>query len=373
MLILKHSSNRSHQNYNILYDSFGEYKTAKKAYKTQENAGNEERYRRAKTKFAWAISSQIAASFVYAAMQALVDLIRSGKNPKLTKKYKDEDGNVNVLTALKGLGINMLTNAGGMIPFGSEVVYRVESLTDRILKKLDKEPIFDAYSFDLEIPAYSIINSLKNDFGKALNQTADLLFDIAGSEKPDWSKLGKAYFGVVAAAFELRSGTPIKNVTNLADSILAWFIPNEEQDTSSGIMKELRDNDMYNALDSVGKKKMRQEVEQYAKKTAKGYDKEPDKWVLEAKEINEKTNLPVSTYIAMKNEIASIKGLPGEDGKSIANSRGLLVMDYVNSIIPASEQEQRKMLYEAFDVGKTVINYNDKKVKEELAKMKAKK
>jgi len=71
---------------------------------------------------------------------------------------------------------------------------------------------------------------------------------------------------------------------------------------------------------------------------------------------------------AQANNVASIKN---EKGNSVSNSSGLRKMQIIYSI-PNLTDEQRRYLFEASGVGKTVIDYSKEKVDSELAKMEAK-
>ena len=59
------------------------------------------------------------------------------------------------------------------------------------------------------------------------------------------------------------------------------------------------------------------------------------------------------------------------DGKTIDNSRGLQRMEAIYNVSGLTD-EQRRYLFECFDVGKAVIDYNKAKVEEELKKMRGK-
>jgi hypothetical protein len=55
-----------------------------------------------------------------------------------TKKYRDKDGNPNLLAWLKAIGLDTLMSGAGMVPtLGKTAVEFAESTVDKILKKND--------------------------------------------------------------------------------------------------------------------------------------------------------------------------------------------------------------------------------------------
>lgn len=145
--------------------------------------------------------------------------------------------------------------------------------------------------------------------------------------------------------------------------------------TAYDLITELTADGMYKSLSDADKVKMVSECYSYSKAIASrkiNSKYEPESWMVEAYDIQKNTKLPVSKYLLIRAEVNTNyqKGIIGSNGKSVSNSRGLLVMDYINSIIPGNKQAQRRALYEAFDVGKTIIHYNEKKVKEKITEVK---
>lgn len=96
------------QNFNILYD-------AAMNYDAKRRNGSQEEQERAKKALSLAITSQLAQLGVFAGMTMLWALFRGRDD-----KYRDEDGNLTILSVLKALGKDMIGNSLAGVPFGSE-------------------------------------------------------------------------------------------------------------------------------------------------------------------------------------------------------------------------------------------------------------
>lgn len=109
-------------------------------------------------------------------------------------------------------------------------------------------------------------------------------------------------------------------------------------------------------------------AEQMARKrVAKDYA--PDSWVTKARTAEKEYGIPVETYILLRNRTAGLESIKGKDGESIANSKGLQIMEVVYDNTPGMGDKQRGYLFEALGAGKSIQHYNKAKVKEELGRM----
>lgn len=73
-------------------------------------------------------------------------------------------------------------------------------------------------------------------------------------------------------------------------------------------------------------------------------------------------------FLVAYQSTTGIESLKDKDGETIKNSSGLQKMKAIYDI-PGLNDTQRKYLYEACGVGKSIRHYNKAKVNEELAKM----
>ncbi len=109
---------------------------------------------------------------------------------------------------------------------------------------------------------------------------------------------------------------------------------------------------------------------QLARKTGQGAvaEVDEDSWMTKAREAKKKYDIDEDTYISLKAKTRGIEGLKDQDGETIANSKGLQIMEVVYDA-PGLNDKQRRYLFEAFGVGKTVLHYNKLKVQEKLKYM----
>lgn len=196
------------QNFNILYDAFGNLAAKSREYKANASAENLQALKSARTNVARAVSSQAVSAFVFALMQFAWDAFR-GK----AKKYKDDDDEMTLASWLKGMGINVLSSAGGMIPFGSYVLELGETMTDAILKAFNLDPFFDQTFYGLSENASSSVN----DMGKAMiNMVTKISQTLSGGEVTE-----STVRSVVDSMGDIAqfAGIPVNNVIKLAQSI----------------------------------------------------------------------------------------------------------------------------------------------------------
>lgn len=202
------------QNFNILYDGIENLNAKRHAYTNDGSAENKKAYEEAKKKAAWAITSQLASSFVFALMQYAWDLFRSRD-----EKYRDKDGDYTVISWMKGMGFNMLTNGFGMFPFGTEVLEALEALTDKILKTLDEDPIFDATYYGVDVSVVETINNTVEDSINSIVQTVATVQAAASSdEKVNWESYARTMYDTIVDYAQL-TGIPIDNVRKTAVAI----------------------------------------------------------------------------------------------------------------------------------------------------------
>ena len=188
------------QNFNILYDAVGNFKAKRNGFFAAKNSDDAEALKKAEANYKEAgrnvrraIGSQVVSLIVFAGMTALWSFLQGKKD-----KYKDKDGDENVLTWLAGIGKDALAGAAGMIPFGSDVWDVMSSL-------IFKDRYY-GYS--------SVADSALKDLLDTIQSTASAITE--GKMTPaKWKKLIKNTAQTL--------GIPAKNVANLINGILQWF------------------------------------------------------------------------------------------------------------------------------------------------------
>lgn len=94
---------------------------------------------------------------------------------------------------------------------------------------------------------------------------------------------------------------------------------------------------------------------------------EPESWVTKAI-AGEKKGISATDYVIARAKTSDVESLKDKNGKTIANSKGLLVMEQIYSI-DGLTSDQRQYLFSAMGVGKKIIHYNKALVQQELRKM----
>lgn len=111
--------------------------------------------------------------------------------------------------------------------------------------------------------------------------------------------------------------------------------------------------DLYTLTDQIAKSK----VSKY----------EPESWVTKAL-AGEKKGISATDYVIARAKTSDVESLKNKNGETIANSKGLLVMEQIYSI-GGLTSDQRQYLFSAMGVGKKIIHYNKALVQQELRKM----
>ena len=204
------------QNFNILMEGFGNYRAKNIAYKnnpTEENLAN---LKLARRKLGRALSSQVVASFVFASMQFVWELFRDRRD-----KYKDEEGNITAESWAKGIGLSMVSNLSGMLPFGSTLIEALESSVDKWIMAGGGDAMFDQRYYGLDAGmSVEAINSMVQDGRDAIAGLIETLTAINNAAEAgetitfsDWEGFLRD-IKKLGADIGQATGIPVNNVFN---------------------------------------------------------------------------------------------------------------------------------------------------------------
>lgn len=141
--------------------------------------------------------------------------------------------------------------------------------------------------------------------------------------------------------------------------------------TAYTLLQDLTSGKDYEAMTDEQRVKAVEDVFELANQQAKAAisDYETAGWMENARKAEADYGIAVEQYIALRIQTAGIVSLKDKDGKTITNSKSLLIMQEIYNT-PGLTQKQRKALFEFLGVGKSVQHYNKAAVQEALEKMK---
>ena len=176
------------QNMNILMEAFGNYRAKNIQYKNDPTDDNLKLKKDAAVRVRRAVTSQFMAAAVFAAMQFVWDLFRGRKD-----KYKDKEGEENLLGWMRGVGLNMVSSFAGMLPFGTTIAEWGENTIDQVSTALGGEAIFDQKFYGMD--AGSSLEGINDILSGATSTIVDFiqigkgLFNASEADEPiDWEK-----------------------------------------------------------------------------------------------------------------------------------------------------------------------------------------
>ena len=143
--------------------------------------------------------------------------------------------------------------------------------------------------------------------------------------------------------------------------------------TAYKVLTALSGTEAYRKMSDAEKVEAVGLVYDYANATAKtkvsGY--KPEGWIAKAVKTEKATGVKAEQYVTLYLAQKDIESLKEADGDTIANSKSLLVMEMVYNAKGLTDA-QRRVLFEDFGVGKTVIHWNKALVQEKLKAMRKK-
>lgn len=194
------------QNFNILYDAVGELQAMKRAYQVEQTEENKAAVREARKNVGRAVSSQIVQLFVFAGMTFLWNAFRGKKD-----KYKDKEGEESFLSAMGGIGLDMVSGLLSEIPFGSDAwelgsnlvsggkYYGVSDVTTSAINDVTNQ-ISNAYKTISGLLTGDITDA--NTVRLRLDGAADAVSKLFGVPFENVENLGKAVYRIGAKALE---------------------------------------------------------------------------------------------------------------------------------------------------------------------------
>ena len=190
------------QNFNVLYDAFGNLNAKQRQHK---NLGTEESaaaLKEAKKAAAWAVTSQIVQTAVFAGMTLAWNAFR-GK----LDNYEDDDDDVTLLSLLGGYAKDMAGGVAAMVPFGSDLWEFVNS------------KVFDTPYYGIDAVAVTAISDTIESIGGTMDLVAEVSRDILDGNEVNWNEVRLSmgnYFDDISKLF----GIPYESVMNLVNACL---------------------------------------------------------------------------------------------------------------------------------------------------------
>jgi hypothetical protein len=194
------------QNFNILYDSLENLAAKKRQYRASGTQESLDAYKAAKLSAVRAVSSQLVSAFLYSLMQFGWDAFR-GK----LKKYKDDDDELTLASWMRGIGLTMLSSAGGMLPYLSVLLEAGETIADIVSEAVSDDKVFDATFYGFSDVATGAYNDGISALIQLIKKTAKL-FDEDSDAKVDESYVRSLIN--TGADVAMYFGIPAKNVIN---------------------------------------------------------------------------------------------------------------------------------------------------------------
>lgn len=189
---------QSFQNFNLLYDSFGEWRANARRYALDKTDGNREALRESRRKMARQLSAQAVSAAVFSGM-TLAAAALTGKK----KRYEDEDGEITWASLLAQFSRDMASSVAGMALGGSELFSAADSL------------LLGGQWYDIDVGGVSSFNDMMT-MGKSLQSALDSLTDALADPDEEispakWQRLALSGWKFGKAVLEKGCGIPAGN------------------------------------------------------------------------------------------------------------------------------------------------------------------
>lgn len=206
------------------------------------------------------------------------------------------------------------------------------------------------------------------------NKTANDLIDTAYAAKQEGdedalSATTDLLIGMGYSEDDVDEALAAENLKELRDS---WEYISQKSDVYVTIIDDAVSSTAYANLTDEQKDKFSARVNTYSRAVADAASiedyEEDSKWIRACRDAYTEVRMTEAQFLVAYQSTTGIESLKDKDGETIKNSSGLQKMKAIYDI-PGLNDTQRKYLYEACGVGKSIRHYNKAKVNEELAKM----
>ena len=192
------------QNYNLLYDAFGEYKARSEEYKSNKNEENKAELNKSYKKLVWVITSQIIAAMVVNLFKGFGTYLKGQASKHYGGSDESDEGQVTLASAGEQYALDTVSTLAGNVWFGSDAV-------NVLLKTLHDHGISrGAAVYDTEAPSLSMMNDVVDDI-----TTINKMF--ADGKTNAWNMTKK--INKVTTHIGTMFGIPAKNVENLIGGV----------------------------------------------------------------------------------------------------------------------------------------------------------
>lgn len=205
-LTLNMFKTQPYQNFNILFDAFGNFVAKRNQYKSSKSIESKKALKEANRDMQNAVTSQIAQLAVFAAMTSLWALFR-----RKDDKYKDEEGKLTIFSYMKKLGEDMISNLFADVPLGADIYSMASSVFTG-----------DTY-YGFTSVTDSAITDVMDSFKNGAVAVGDWI-EYGRSDNPEKkpsSDMYKETENVISSASRAM-GIPASNLRNLVNGIYGW-------------------------------------------------------------------------------------------------------------------------------------------------------
>ena len=219
-----------YQNFNILYDAFGELGARQRERAASPNAETDAAVQEALRGVGAALSSQVAAALIAAVVKGAFAVFTGGDD-----KYKDKEGNLTAGSWLGGVLRGTVATFPGFVAYGSEAYSALANLIDNaVLKSLGKDPFFLETFYGVNFSAFGEMKNAVTRTGSALGGLLSALAAVAqglDDERTDWRALGQKLLSA-ASDWAMFAGIPARNVTKLLYGVVRLAAKSSMGDTA---------------------------------------------------------------------------------------------------------------------------------------------
>lgn len=205
------------QNFNILYDAVGDFKAQRRAFTNEGTPEAKARMEEAGKRLKNAVTSQMVAAFVFSMMQWAWDSLR-----RKDDKYRDKDGEETLLSWMKGMGMNMVSNSVGMIPFGTELWTLFGKSVDTVIKEAGGKPFFGENWYGFEMSVLDTLTDVGSGAVKEVGAVVKVVRQMTSAdEETDWESFARETYAA-AEDVSVALGIPVGNAKKMLTAAAQW-------------------------------------------------------------------------------------------------------------------------------------------------------